>query len=278
MLKGILAGWVGSVTVVLATVTASVIGAEASEDVEIRFIGFSEDGRYFAFEEFALQAGSGYPVVSLYVIDLPGDAWVSGTPFRQLGGEFGEGEDEREAYIYLAEARARVQDEAGPLLEQLQIRVPGTVVFARGLGDYVMQGPLNVIRYPYVDKPLGARSFRTYQLHLEEVPLTSPIDYCPLGDAAMGYRLTLIQDGESRVLHEDARLPRWRACARHYRLSYVLAGSYCEPEICPDGPLDVALISVFSDGFEGLGRRFLAAPVPASGHRHGGRDAEGPER
>lgn len=277
MPEGILAGGVALVTVVLAAVTASVIGAEASEDVEIRFIGFSEDGRYFAFGEFALQAGSGYPVVSLYVIDLPGDAWVSGTPFRQLGGEFGEGEDEREAYTYLADARTRLHEKARPLLEQLQIRVPGQVIFARGLGDHLLEGPLNIIRNPSKTNPIGKFSV-SYQIHLGEVPLTSPVDYCPLGDAAFGYPLTLIKDDEIEVLHEDSRLPRWRACARHYRLSYVLAGPYCEPEDCPNGPLDVALISVFSDGFEGLGRRFLAAPVPASGHRHGGRDVEGPKR
>lgn len=269
MMKQILAGAAATVLIVVVAASVSLHSAAASEDVEIGIIGFSEDGRYFAFEEFALQAGSGYPIVSLYIVDLPRDAWVPGTPFRSLGGEFTTGEDEREAYRFLAEARARMQDQARPLLEQLQIRVPARVIFARGLGDHAMQGPTNVVRLPHVDNPLGGRAYRTYQLHLEDVPLPTPREFCVLGEGTKGYRLMLLRDGESQVLHEDSRLPTWRGCARHYRLSYVLAGP---------GALDVALISVFMDGFEGLARRFLAAPVPALGIRRGLSEGGEPER
>ena len=43
------------------------------------FIGFSEDGRYFAFEEYGVQDGSGFPYSTIYVIDLTDD---TGCPAR----------------------------------------------------------------------------------------------------------------------------------------------------------------------------------------------------
>lgn len=46
------------------------------------FIGFSENGRYFAFEEFGTQDGSGFAYSTIYVIDLSDDTWVPGSPYR----------------------------------------------------------------------------------------------------------------------------------------------------------------------------------------------------
>ena len=63
---------------------ALITAALASEDAELNIIGFSKDGTLFAFEEFGLQSGSGLPFSNLYVVDLPSDRWVRGTPFRAM--------------------------------------------------------------------------------------------------------------------------------------------------------------------------------------------------
>ena len=251
--------------VAIALATLSLGGvlapAAASEDAHLRIIGFSEDGSHFAFEEYGLQAGSGSPFTSLYVVDLPADRWVPGTPFR---GNLPEGGfDEREAYGHLATIRAEVAEEASALLTRLSIRMPASVVYARGMGDHAGQSALSTVRFPFIDMPLGARASAQFDLHLEAIPAPSPLDYCM--PQTMGYRLTLLWPGAAPVvLHEDSRVPRSRGCPRAYRLSHFLVPDTpnCPPQTCPDGPLGVALISVFADGFEGLGRRFIAAPVP----------------
>ena len=44
--------------------------ALAGDRAVIDFIGYSADSRYFAFEEFGIQDGSGFPYSSIYIIDL----------------------------------------------------------------------------------------------------------------------------------------------------------------------------------------------------------------
>ncbi|MCA1775639.1 MAG: DUF2259 domain-containing protein [Loktanella sp.] len=61
--------------------------SKAGQYTHDQIIGFSEDGRYFAYETFGLQRGSGLPYASIYVVDLDRDAWVSGTPFEASEGE-----------------------------------------------------------------------------------------------------------------------------------------------------------------------------------------------
>lgn len=250
----------------LLALGALIAPAMASEDAELGIIGFSEDGTLFAFEEFGLQAGSGMPFSNLYVVDLPSDRWVPGTPFRAMPGE---GEfDERDAFAALETTRAQTARDAAPLLARHAVRVPGAVVFARGLGDHARQSSVSTIRLPFSDQPLSTRAFDEFDLRLEAFEAPSPLDYC--FEPTRGYRLTLEHpDTAPVVLHEDSRVPRSRGCAREYRLShFILPGtSACPAERCPDGPLGVALISVFAQGFEGLGRSFIAAPVPLRAYR-----------
>jgi hypothetical protein len=239
----------------------ALVPASASEDAHLRVIGFSEDGRYFAFEQYGLTAGSGSPFSSLYIVDLPANRWVAGTPVRRLlrEGSFDDGT----AYEALAALRAEVDAEAAPLLTRRSVRIPASVVFARGLGDHAAQTPLNAIRIPFTDSPLGERAFAQFDLLLEEIPARSQITYCV--QPTKGYRLTLRHpDADPVVLHADTSVPRSRGCAQAYRLSQFLVpdAADCATAICPDGPLGVALISVFAEGFEGLGRRFIAVPVP----------------
>ena len=61
---------------------ALVAGASAGDRALIDFIGYSDDARYFAFEEFGIQDGSGFAYSSVYVVDLATDSWVLGTPVK----------------------------------------------------------------------------------------------------------------------------------------------------------------------------------------------------
>ena len=71
----------------------------AGDRALIDLIGYSEDGRIFAFEEFGIQDGSGFPYSNIYVVDLPADKWAYGIAVpgaargrqRQLGRSAGRG-------------------------------------------------------------------------------------------------------------------------------------------------------------------------------------------
>src|SRR4051812_44181294 len=55
--------------------------ALAGDAAQFDPIGFSEDGRYFGYEEYGIQDGSGFPYDNIYVVDLIADKWV-GAPVR----------------------------------------------------------------------------------------------------------------------------------------------------------------------------------------------------
>ena len=60
-------------TALLAASLAFAAPASAGDRAQFNPIGFSEDGRYFAFEEFGIQDGSGFPYSNTFIIDLPAD-------------------------------------------------------------------------------------------------------------------------------------------------------------------------------------------------------------
>lgn len=70
---GWIAGW-------LALFSSPVL---AGDIASLQTIGFSADGRIFAFEEYGVQDGSGFPYSNIYVIDTRTDRFIAGTPIRQ---------------------------------------------------------------------------------------------------------------------------------------------------------------------------------------------------
>ena len=54
----------------------------AADAAERAILGFSPDGRWFAFEEYGVQDGSGAPYANIYVIDLDMDRWARDTPVQ----------------------------------------------------------------------------------------------------------------------------------------------------------------------------------------------------
>ena len=59
--------------------------ALAGESAQFNALGFSDDGRYFAFEQFGIQDGSGFPYSDIFLIDLDTDSFAGGTPVRWEG-------------------------------------------------------------------------------------------------------------------------------------------------------------------------------------------------
>lgn len=218
--------------------------ALAGDRAQIGYLGYSHDARYFAFEEFGIQDGSGFPFADLYVVDLATDSWVSGTPVRIRI-------DDESARV--ADARDQALGEAEAVLDQFGIAVAAQPLAVNGDGE--LGADWQSLSFGRPGYGLGA-PLNPVTLTLDTFPATSPQD-CELylGEPAVGFALRL--DGAE--IYSDANvLPNSRGCPMDYRLYAVVA------------PVDwsgadgrrVAIISSYPFGFEGPNRRFLAVPLP----------------
>ncbi|MEP0320675.1 DUF2259 domain-containing protein [Bauldia litoralis] len=224
--------------------------ALAADNAESAMLGFSPDGRYVAFEQYGVKDGSGFPYSAIYLIDTATDQWVSGTPISVTR------EDETAT---LAATRAEAKARALPFLTARQIGVDGATLVSNPLTE-TSADPHFVSFQPF---HFGLPSSQPdYRLHLAEYPLPAPD--CPdleLGKPFQGFRLTLTTpDGATRTLASDTQIPKSRRCPFNYAISEVVL--YRPPV---GEPVIVVLVSVFSFGFEGFDRRFLAV----TGHLDG---------
>lgn len=219
--------------------------ALAGDRALIDYVGFSEDFRYFAFEEFGVQDGSGFAYSSIYVVDLSTDSWVVGTPFRLQADSEETG---------LAAVRETMAEDAAGHYGEFGIHVPVEIVAM--IGDGV---PETAARSLVFGGPgyLPGMVMGRYKLDLStfETKATSPCAEW-FGSAPLGYALSITDTGGTRQVHRDRNLPRSRGCPSDYRLHAV---------VMPFGGITlsnaVAIISVYPGGFEGPDRRFLAVPL-----------------
>jgi predicted secreted protein len=227
-----------------ALLALMVLPAAAGDRALIGYLGFSEDGRYFAFEEFGVQDGSGFPYTNLYVIDLPADAWVSGSPYRvTIEDESGDVEDAR--HMALERAKAKLDD--------LAISVAAHPIAVNGDGEDIGDGHSLV----FGDPGFGLEPIQNpRELTLEPIPLKSNLDCSIIEDEVYGFTLTL--DGK-QVYADKGPLPASRGCALDYRIYAVVRPAEW---FFGGTPRTVAIISSYPFGFEGPDRRFLAVPIP----------------
>ena len=238
-------GWCVAAFLVLAP------PALAGDRAGIDFIGYSEDLRYFAFEEFGIQDGSGFPYANIYVLDLETDSWVQGTPIRQRV------DDESAS---LPELRAQATDNARSLLDQYGIDEPVDILALNGDGDAGADFTTLDVGVPGYGMGLPGQPF---QLTLESfVAPGDPACGTYTEEPIQGFTLTMTQDGAGREVHSDTRVPDSRGCALDYRLYGVVApfDSFAAFNTDPHKAM-VAIVAVYTLGFEGPDRRFIAVPL-----------------
>lgn len=204
-------------------------------------LGFSPDGGIFAFEEFGIQDGSGFPYSNIYFIDTDDDTFLDGTPIRVRL------DDENET---LSTARGVAVGEALELIQQHDLLDhPGWLAAFNPVteegGD---AGRLTYRAHPNLSE--------TYRLELDDFALDATSACASVTPEARGFRLSYDgPDGTGRVLHEDNRIPVSRGCPTGYRLGGVMTYR------AENGDnVQVALISVLTYGFEGNDGRWIAIP------------------
>ncbi|HKQ94592.1 MAG TPA: DUF2259 domain-containing protein [Aestuariivirgaceae bacterium] len=224
-------------------------GFLAADAAERQVLGFSADGRYFAFEQFGVQDGSGFPYSDIFIIDTEKDSWQPGTPVRVML-------QEEKANVTVA--RRQAAEDARSFISSLKIEEPG-IVLASQSSYQSGSDPLKLaFRSSYVPTD-PAEDDEVTTVALEEIVLPGP-PKCPAGDLPYaGFALSIKPSGAAQftTVHRDTEIPASRVCPLKYSLSDIIG---FRPTI--DGPVRlVALVSVYSYGFEGMDRRFVAVSL-----------------
>lgn len=221
--------------------------ALAGDAAAIDPIGFSGDGRYFAYEEYGIQDGSGFAYDSIIIVDLIEDKWV-GSPVRvRLDDESAS----------LDAARQKALAEAQPMLDKRGLTVPAQPLLMNADGESGASGM--EASFGMFGNGLAAPS-DPFTLKLETFASTTsePCASYGMEDPVQGFALTLTDSaGNAAEIYRDTAVPASRGCVSDYRIHAVLSPF---PFGLSASPL-VAVISVYSLGFEGPNRRFVTVPV-----------------
>lgn len=210
-------------------------------------IGFSADGRFFAYEEYGIQDGSGFPYDNIYVVDLIADKWVAPPVRVRLDDESAT----------LTAARQQAMAGARAMLDKAALVLPAEILLLNANGEVAPNG--TDVQFGTYGNGLGD-VLGTLKLSLSRFDSTSsePCASYGMEDPVQGFALTLADEaGNSAEIYRDASVPASRGCVSDYRIHAVLspfpAGASASPM--------VAVISVYSLGFEGPDRRFVTVPV-----------------
>ena len=216
--------------------------ANAADAAEREVIGFSKDGDWFAFEEFGVQDGSGFPYSNIYIINTDRDAWAPKSPYRIL--------IERED-ASLKEARDKSRKAAAEALARYGTFHPGRLLASNAVGEVVPNPKLITFRRFHNVNQLWA-------VRIKSFPMKGPKSCEGLG-RTVGIAIKAGKaEGDLRELYRDKSIPESRGCPLDYRIADVIAfGGRGSDKI-------VVLLHKLSFGFEGRDARYLAVPVRLS--------------
>jgi predicted secreted protein len=207
------------IAAVLFTAAIVATPAQAFDILALRTLGFSPDGRYFAFMQYGPQWEASKLFAETYVIDTSTDRFVPGAPAR-LSSDMKDDADSDKLGPELKAFLARADKRNTALIGKLKI------------GTKELPWPKTSRLYAGRDAPSCAKEVE--------------------GTGA-AFRLTLELGGRSIVLQDDKTVPASRNCVSGYGIAEVQTFDR------PDGKVTLAVIlGMQSRGFEGQDRMFLA--------------------
>jgi len=219
--------------------------ARAGDAATLEILGFSSDGGIFAFEQYGIQDGSGFPYAERFYIDVDNDSWLPGTPIRVRI-------DDETASLDDARQQARTQGQS--IITDAELASNrGDTAGMNQVTEYSADPHRMAVNprpvFPPVDDPLEFR--------LEEVTIAPP-EHCEGMDWGIkGFRLTRIDatpGGTTELVHEDGpSVPASRRCPQGYGIGAIQTFF---PQ--PGTPSYAVLIAIRTYGFEGPDHRWMA--------------------
>ncbi|ESW92794.1 DUF2259 domain-containing protein [Mesorhizobium sp. C280B] len=221
---------------------ATLAAAYAGDVAELEILGFSSDGGVFAFEEYGVQDGSGFPYATRYYIDTADDSFLKGSPIRVRL-------DDENATVAAARLQARQRGEA--IVSQAELTVNRGITAGFNPVTELSADPFRMVVNPRpifspVDDPL---EFRLDQIGMNDT------ERCQSQGEINGFRLLRIEakdGGQTRIIHEDKSIPQSRGCPNGYQIGAVQTFSLDSVSTY------AVLIAVRQYGFEGPDYRWIA--------------------
>lgn len=237
---------IASAVLIAAAITTP--HALAGDYASFQPIGFSSDGNVFAFEEYGIEDGSGFPYSTVHVLDTRADRFLPGSPVRAR--------DETDGGT-LHSARRDARRRAAPLIDAYRLTdTPGILVAFNPITE-LEAAPHSL---SYASFPADAPFRKTYRLELDEKAFEADGSCKDFLEKIKGFRLVMTEKAgkpASDVLHEDARIPESRRCPTGYRVGGVVT------HVNDDGSeVHMTMVLVLSLGFEGTtDGRWIAVPA-----------------
>lgn len=222
--------------------------AHAGDHAKLNIIGFSNDGALFAFEEYGVQDGAGFPYANRFYINTADDSFAPGTPIRvRIDDELTD----------VSEARNQARDQAAAA------GLPDDATFAEPYAagvNAVTELSASPHRMRVNPRPVVPPIDQPIEINLNEITMLATGICAGIVEEVIGFELVQagLQEGETaRLLHRDETVPASRKCP----LGYQIGGIYT---FFPDnGPAVTAImLAVRSVGFEGPDFRWMAVTAP----------------
>jgi predicted secreted protein len=218
--------------------------ASAGDTASLNVLGYSPDGKVFAFEEYGVSDGAGFPYSNIYFIDIIEDKFLPDTPIRVHMEEEGP----------LGKVRDMARSKAAALTAKYLLADNPGVIVAYNPPSEIDSDPGKIRYYRYVSAPPHDYT-DTLVLKEKDFPISK--DCAGFADSYKGFTLRLTEyQGQpmDKVLHDDASVPKSRLCPNEYRIGAVVSS-----EIRDVTPMAMILVGTY--GFEGNDRRWIAVPV-----------------
>lgn len=199
------------------------VTALATDSSQFGVIGFSKDGKYFAFERYGTYDGSAFPYSEIFFLDICKNDYAN-SPMRLVLEDDGGDEEQ---------ARARNLKNAKPILDRLgiDISIKGTMMLNDATEEKIVP-----VRYNGQEMTLKLETFAT------------GVQDCWQDRGEMKFTLSLVRNGVTTILQKDTKVPKSRSCA----FSYWLHGVVCYNSAI------VGIVSYAAPGFEGPDTRQIA--------------------
>jgi predicted secreted protein len=232
-------------SLIAASALAFPVEAGAGDVANLNILGFSRDGGIFAFEEFGVQDGSGFPYANRYYIRTSDDKFLPGTPIRVRL-------DDESADVRKARGEAATKAQSATSLSDAELLANSGNTVALNPVTELSANPMAVKVNP---RPIFPALDPVLAISLDEFPLAAGSNCQNIGDIK-GFRLTLQEETPNAApstIHEDSSVPASRGCPLGYSIGAVQT---FYPQ--SGAPVVAVMIAIRGQGFEGPDYRWLA--------------------
>ena len=227
----------------------------AGDGADFKFIGFSEDGKYLAFEESGEWDGAGGEYAATYFINVAKNTFAAAPTVYEWGS------DGEKKSLRLPRLNRYKRSVAANLKQFKIVRGKlGKLVAAHPLGDHSFDKPVSTdydpsrIVFTTVEYIVNPSDEEYYELKLNRTKSKLKCEEKPgvSDDEAEGIEVTIkpnINHGDLpiQILQQDKIIPAIRGCPSSYRIEQVW---YYEGKIA-------VFLNYYKRGFEGDDMRYM---------------------